>query len=142
MRSEIAQDKRAEIAAELVKFVTSTEFRNPIQATIRRTVELQEMIQDEAKTHKRLWERRWNHYQNIQRDTSRIQNNIQLVLHGKEPKTLPRPKKSLRSQRLIRSRNFRDLDQFSNVFDLPGSDSRSQFDALGKSTGADARPPC
>src|SRR5437867_3455969 len=54
MRSEIAQDKRAEIAAELVKFVTSTEFRNPIQATIRRTVELQEMIQDEAKTHKRL----------------------------------------------------------------------------------------
>jgi len=95
MRSEIAQDKRAEIAAELVKFVTSTEFRNPIQATIRRTVELQEMIQDEAKTHKRLWERRWNHYQNIQRDTSRIQNNIQLVLHGKEPKTLPRPKKTM-----------------------------------------------
>src|SRR2546427_12716266 len=69
MRSEIAQDKRAEIAAELVKFVTSTEFRNPIQATIR--------------------------HQNIQRDTSRIQNNIQLVLHGKEPKTLPRPKKTM-----------------------------------------------
>src|SRR5437870_13656725 len=95
MRSEIAQDKRAEIAAELVNFVTSTEFRNPIQATIRLTVELQEMIQDEAKTHKRLWERRWNNYQNIQRDTSRIQNNTQQLLHRKEPKTLPLPKQTM-----------------------------------------------
>ena len=33
------------------------------------------------------------------------------------------------------------LDELSNVFGLPGSDSRSQFDALRKSTGADAGPP-
>src|SRR5436190_7251244 len=33
------------------------------------------------------------------------------------------------------------LDQFSNIFNFPGGNSRSEFDAFRKSSGADTGPP-
>lgn len=36
--------------------------------------------------------KRWNHYQTIKRDSSRIGENLNLVLRGEEPKSLQRPK--------------------------------------------------
>jgi len=89
VRAKIAKEKRVVIAQQLLKHVTSPQFRNPIEEIVQLSVQLQHMIKEEAKDHFRLWKKRWDHYQKIQWDGSQVQQNIQLVLHGKEPKLIP-----------------------------------------------------
>lgn len=72
--------------------VHSPQFRNPIEEVARTATELQGMIVQEWKDHKRVWEKRWNHYQRIQWDSSQIEANITLVLQGKEPRAAIHPK--------------------------------------------------
>jgi hypothetical protein len=49
-------------------------------------------MKQEAQDHVRMWETRWGHYQRIKWDSSQVQDNLQLVLHGKEPVPLSYPK--------------------------------------------------
>jgi len=88
LRANITKGKRATIAQELVKYITSPQFKNPIEEVVQITSELQGMIKKEAEEHFRNWRIRWENYQKIQWDSSQIQNNLQLVLHGKEPKLI------------------------------------------------------
>lgn len=92
MRARIAKGKRARIADQLVQYITSPQFRNPIEEVVQLTSELQEMISEEAKQHFKTWKRRWEHYQTIQWDTSQVQQNVRLVLHGRRPQPLAAPK--------------------------------------------------
>jgi hypothetical protein len=92
MRAKITKEKRAAIAQQLMKYITSPQFRNPIEEVIQLTSELQDMIKDEAREHFRMWQKRWDHYQKIHWDSTHISNNLQLVLHGKEPKPIGHPK--------------------------------------------------
>jgi hypothetical protein len=92
MRARIAKEKRARIADQLVQYIASPQFRNPIEEVVQLASELQHMISDEAKQHFKVWKRRWEHYQTIQWDSSHIQNNIRLVLHGKQPQAVAAPK--------------------------------------------------
>ena len=92
MRARITKEKRARIADQLVQYITSPQFRNPIEEVIQVASELRGMIFDEAKQHRKVWERRWKHYKTIEWDSSQIQNNVQLVLHGKQPQPLAAPK--------------------------------------------------
>lgn len=91
-KARIAKGKRAQIATKLLSFVAGPQFRNPIQEVITRTAQLRGMLMDEAKQHQRVWTQRWQHYQLMSWDASTIQENIQLVLSGKEPESLPPPK--------------------------------------------------
>jgi hypothetical protein len=90
LRAKIAKGERAKIANKMVRYITSPQFKNPIEEVIRVTTELKDMIQEEAKDHYRVWKRRWDHYQTISWDSSQIQSNVRLVLHGKEPSTILR----------------------------------------------------
>ena len=92
LKAEISKEKRAEIAQRLLKYVTSPQFKNPIEEIITRSGELVTLIKEEAKEHFRMWETRWEHYQRIKWDSSQVQGNLQLVLHGKEPLPLTYPK--------------------------------------------------
>jgi len=92
MRAKISKEKRTKIARQLLEYITSPQFRNPIEEVIELTSELQEMIKEEAKGHFRIWNKRWERYQTIQWDSSLIQKNIQLVLHGKKPEAVQHPK--------------------------------------------------
>jgi hypothetical protein len=92
LKAKITKDKRAAIAQKLLDHVTSPQFRNPIEEIIEKAVTLQVILKDEAKQHFRMWETRWNHYQRISWDGSQIQESLQLVLRGKEPKPLTYPK--------------------------------------------------
>ena len=87
-RARISKDKRARVAARLVQFVESRQFDNPIAEIVHVATELQSMLFDEARQHKRTWERRWERYQTIQWDGEHIRRNVQLVLHGKQPESL------------------------------------------------------
>ncbi len=95
MRAKISKQKRAIIAQNLIKYITSPQFKNPIEEVIERASELQEMVKEEYNDHIRVWKRRLTHYRTIEWDTSQIQDNLQLVLHGKEPKPVGRPKAAL-----------------------------------------------
>jgi hypothetical protein len=92
LRTQIGTAQRALVARRLLDLITSPQFKNPIEEVIEVSTQLQDMIKDEAKSHFRIWEKRWKHYQTIQWDSSLIQENIHSVLHGKEPKAIQHPK--------------------------------------------------
>jgi hypothetical protein len=92
LRAKITKKERSIIAERLVKYVTSPQFKNPIEEVIQRASDLQDLLLDEALAHKHIWEKRWEHYQVIGWDSSHVQANLQLVLQGKEPTAMSRPK--------------------------------------------------
>ncbi len=92
LRAKVTKKRRAIIAQRLVGYITSPQFKNPIEEVVHLTVELQEMVRDEAKDHLATWRKRWNYYQTINWDASQVRTNVQLVLHGKEPKVITHPK--------------------------------------------------
>ncbi len=92
LKARVTKKRRAIIAERLVGYITSPQFKNPIEDVVQLTTELQEMIRDEAKDHFSTWKKRWDYYQTIHWDASQIRGNVQLVLHGKEPKAAVQPK--------------------------------------------------
>lgn len=92
LRARITREKRAIIAHRLMKYITSPQFKNPIEEVIRLSSDLQDMVKDEAKDHVRIWKRRWECYQKICWDSSQVRDNLRLVLHGKEPKGTIHPR--------------------------------------------------
>ncbi len=92
LKAKIGKERRALIAQQLVRFVAGPQFRNPIQEVIQISTDLQDMVKDEAKAHFRTWQKRWQHYQTINWDTTQIQKNVQTVLHGKKPMLLQQPR--------------------------------------------------
>lgn len=94
MRAKISQEERAVLAARLLDFIASPQFKNPIDEVVRVASDLEQMVKDEANDHLRIWTKRLHNYQTIRWDTTQVRENIQLVLHGGNPKSLPRPKDS------------------------------------------------
>jgi hypothetical protein len=92
LKLEISKEERAIIAQRLVGYIASPQFKNPLEEVVRRATGLQEMLRREVRGHFGLWKRRWEHYQVIQWDGTRIQQNLQLVMHGQEPKPIDRPR--------------------------------------------------
>ncbi len=92
LKAKVTRRERAIMAERLLKYVTSPQFKNPIEEVIRRASDLQGLLFDEALAHKHTWEKRWEHYQMIHWDGSHIKANLGLVLQGKEPKAVSRPK--------------------------------------------------
>jgi hypothetical protein len=88
LRVRITGEQRAAIAQKLMKYITSPQFKNPIEEVVHLTSQLQDMIKEEAKEHFRVWKKRWDRYQTINWDGSHIQENLRLVLHGKEPRAI------------------------------------------------------
>ena len=90
--ASVTKEKRAIIANRLMQFITSPQFRNPIEEVIEISGKLQKQVREEARDHVKMWTRRWDYYQKISWDSSQIQSNLQLVLQGKRPETLKLPK--------------------------------------------------
>jgi hypothetical protein len=88
LRAKLDKGQRAAIAEKLLEFVTTPQFKNRIEEIIETSSELQDMVQDEARAHYRVWKKRLQLYKTIEWDGSIIQENLRLVLHGKEPKTI------------------------------------------------------
>ncbi|MEO0079648.1 MAG: DUF2130 domain-containing protein, partial [candidate division WOR-3 bacterium] len=92
LRADITREQRALIATRLMTYITGPQFRNPIEGVISKAMELEQMLKAEAQDHFRYWRRRWESYRAINWNTEQIRTNIQLVLHGKEPRPLSKPK--------------------------------------------------
>ncbi len=72
--------QRAAIAQQLMKFVTSPQFRNRIEEIVQASSDLQTMVQDEARAHYKLWKKRLQLYKTIYKtiewDGSMIPENL------------------------------------------------------------------
>lgn len=84
-RAKVAKQQRALLAQQVMAYVTSPQFKNPIEEIIQTAAQLQEMVKDEYHSHVRTWRKRLQRYQTIRWDGSHIQANLRLVLHGKKP---------------------------------------------------------
>lgn len=58
LRGKVTKEKRAIIAQQLMKHITSPQFKNPIEKIVHLSTELQDMIKTEAKDHFRIWKKR------------------------------------------------------------------------------------
>ena len=92
LKAKIPIGQRAKIAQQLLHHITSVDFKNPLEQITRTGKELQTEIIKEMESHRRVWEKRWTSYQKIRFNSSHIQDNVQLILHGKQIKSLNKPK--------------------------------------------------
>jgi hypothetical protein len=91
-RLRVTKEKRAVLAQQLMQYIDSPQFKNPLEEVVQRTSKLQHMISKEASDHFRIWKERWVHYQTISWNTSQIRSNLRLVMHGEHPKPLTQHK--------------------------------------------------
>lgn len=97
LRSKLSTEQRAQVALDLMAYITSPQFKNPIEEVVHLSRELQGMIHEEASEHFRLWKKRWDRYQRISWNTSLIRSNLELVLHSQPPRpAIPHPVPQLR----------------------------------------------
>jgi hypothetical protein len=87
-RLRVGKDKRAAIAQQLMHYIDSPQFRNPIEDSVQRASTLEEMIQQEAVDHYRTWQARFDHYVNIKFNAAHVQDNLRLVMSGNQPKAI------------------------------------------------------
>jgi hypothetical protein len=92
LRAGIEKKKRAKIANQLLRFIKSSDFRNPIEELVNVADDLEDGVKKEFEWHMRDWERRVAAYRRIKWDSSAIQENLRRVLHGEKPKHLDQPK--------------------------------------------------
>jgi hypothetical protein len=95
LRAGIEKKRRAQIANRLLRFIKSSEFKNPIEEIVRTGDNLREGILEEFKWHKNDWERRWDAYGRIRWDGLAIQENLRRVFHGESPRQITQPKERL-----------------------------------------------
>jgi hypothetical protein len=95
LRAGIEKRRRANIANQLLKFIKSAEFKNPIEEIVRTSENLREGIMEEFRWHKNDWERRWDAYGRIRWDGFAIQENLRNVFQGGTPRPIVRPRERL-----------------------------------------------
>jgi len=88
---ELTKEERAIIAQRLVDYITSPQFKNPLEEVVRRATDLQETLRSEVQDHFRAWKRRLEHYRSIHWDAGRIRHNLDRVVHGHAPHPIGRP---------------------------------------------------
>lgn len=91
-KAQVTKDKRTVIGQNLLKYLASPQFKNPMGEIMQVASRLEDMIKDEAKDHFRVWQRRWRAYQTVQWDASQVRKNLDLLLEGKPIKELTAPK--------------------------------------------------
>ncbi len=95
LRAGIEKKRRTKIANQLLKFIKSPEFKNPIEEVVRTAENLREGIMEEFKWHKNDWERRWDAYARVRWDGLTIQENLRRVFHAEAPIQMVQPKERL-----------------------------------------------
>lgn len=97
---KISHSEMEKRAKELMQYMKSDDFKNCVEDSIDRAEELRDSLVKEMKTHKRVWEDRFNHYKKIHHNvscleavTSNIMNGIPAKQALKRPplKQLPPP---------------------------------------------------
>ena len=92
LRSGIGKEQRAKIADQLLKFIKSPEFKNPLEEVVRTAEALKEGVEREYKWHVDDWKRRLTAYEHIRWDGFAVQENLRRGFHGEKPKQMIQPR--------------------------------------------------
>jgi hypothetical protein len=69
-------------AQSLMEFIKSNDFKNSVENTIYRTQELAKLLMMEYKEHKKMWEKRFLHYNGIHDNTNHLQMATRSIING------------------------------------------------------------
>lgn len=92
LRAGIEKRQRAKIANQLLKFIKSPEFKNPMEEVVRTAESLKEGVQEEYRWHVADWKKRLMAYERIRWDGTAVQENLRRVFHGETPKQMIQPR--------------------------------------------------
>ena len=95
LRAGIEKRQRAKIANQLLKFIKSPDFKNPIEEIVHTADRLRLGVEEEARWHLNDWKKRLIAYDRIRWDSWAVQENLRRVLRGESPKQLIQPKQKL-----------------------------------------------
>ena len=95
LRAGIEKKQRTKIANQLLKFIKSPEFKNPIEDVVHAAVRLRNSLQEEMRWHASDWKKRLAAYARIGWDGWAIQENVRRVLRGESPKQMEQPRQKL-----------------------------------------------
>jgi hypothetical protein len=95
LRAGIERKKRAKIAGQLLRFIKSPDFKNPIEEVVGIATDLEDGVKKEFEWHMRVWERRVISYRKIKWDGSVVQENLRRVLQDGKPRRLDQPRTPL-----------------------------------------------
>jgi hypothetical protein len=95
LRAGIEKKKRAKIANQLLHFIKSPDFKNPIEELVSIADDLEDGVKKEIHWHMKDWERRVLAYRRIKWDGSAVQENLRRVLQGGKPRRLDQPRTPL-----------------------------------------------
>ena len=88
LQAGIEKERRAKIANQLLTFIESPDFKNPIEDLVHTAKRLRDGIQEEFRWHRSDWNKRLAAYERIRWDGSGIQENLQRVFRGEVPKPM------------------------------------------------------
>lgn len=91
-RAGIEKKRRTKIANQLLKFIKSPEFKNPIEEVVRTAESLKEGVEEEYRWHVNDWKKRLTAYARIRWDSFSVQENLRRVLRGEIPKQMTQPR--------------------------------------------------
>jgi hypothetical protein len=91
-RAGIEKRRRAKIANQLLRFIKSPQFKNPMEEVVRTAESLKDGVEDEYNWHIADWKKRLNAYERIRWDGFAVQENLRRVFHGEAPKQMIQPR--------------------------------------------------
>lgn len=74
----------SECAKKLLEYIKSDKFKNCVEDSIDRTRQLNDMLSKEVITHKNLWDKRHEHYNQIYKNSLAIETDSGVILRNKE----------------------------------------------------------
>jgi len=91
-RAGIEKKRRTKIANQLLKFIKSPEFKNPIEEVVRTAESLKDGVEEEYRWHVNDWKKRLTAYARIRWDSFSVQENLRRVVRGETPKQMRQPR--------------------------------------------------
>lgn len=88
LQARVERRKRAEVAARVLAFVSDKQFKQRLGDIIATARNLNKELEGEMKDHIRHWKHRSERYNCVGLDAQNIRENIELVIQGKEPKSI------------------------------------------------------
>jgi hypothetical protein len=77
---KVTQEEKEALMHHLWAYIESNEFRNAINEVIDKTIELKDLLNKEQDVHKRIWDKRIEYYNQINKDSSGIKEKVNDIL--------------------------------------------------------------
>jgi hypothetical protein len=92
LRAGVERKHRAKVAHQLLNFIKSPEFKNPMEEVVRTAQALKEGVKEEHRWHVADWKKRLGAYERIRWDGFAVHENLRRVFQGEKPRPMLQPR--------------------------------------------------